>query len=129
MLAAYGVDVLDPKVSLRRIHVLLQRLPPHARRGGEHWSVESELLAGVIDHLAMLTWVTLRANGSKNATKPKPVPRPGDRRREMPAALRQQQRPRPAAATSPADGPVATNSWFDAAAMMSGLKGVRTIGR
>jgi hypothetical protein len=80
MLAAYGVDVLDPSVSLRRIHVLLERLPPHARRMGEQWSIESELLAGLVDSVQMLTWVTLRANGAKGARKPQPVPRPRDRR-------------------------------------------------
>ena len=79
MLEVYGVDVLDPAVSTRRVAVLLERLPPYARRPGEHWSTEAELLALVSDQLAQLTWVTLRAAGAKNATRPRPLPRPGPR--------------------------------------------------
>lgn len=78
-MAAYGVDTLDPAVSLRRVWVLLNRLPPQFRRGGEQWSAEADLLALLTDHVANLTWVTLRAHGAKNAKRPKPVPRPGDR--------------------------------------------------
>lgn len=80
MLSAYGRagDPLDPAVSTRRFGVLLERLPPHARRPGEQWSTESDLLALLIDHLANLTYVTLKANGAKSAKRPKPLPRPGD---------------------------------------------------
>jgi hypothetical protein len=85
MLAAYGIDVLDPKVTPRRLAVLIERLPPWARHGGHQWSSESELLALLIDHVAMLTWVTARAAGSK-AKRPQPIPRP-DRtvRRDVPS--------------------------------------------
>ena len=31
MLAAYGIDVLDPQGSTRRVHMLLERLPPQFR--------------------------------------------------------------------------------------------------
>jgi hypothetical protein len=75
MLGAYGIDTLDPAVSTRRVWVLLQRLPPEARRPGEAWSTEAELLATLIDHVAELTWLTHRVNGGKGA-RPKPVPRP-----------------------------------------------------
>jgi len=78
-MCAYGIDVLDPKVSTRRVHVLLERLPPAARRGGEHWSVEAELLASLIDHVAQLTYVTLKAHGAKSPPKPTPVKRPPPR--------------------------------------------------
>lgn len=77
-MATYGVDVLDAKVSLRRIHVLARRLPPGAlpRIPEASWSVEAHLLARLNDVTELLAWVTARANGSK-ATQPKPLPRPG----------------------------------------------------
>jgi hypothetical protein len=81
MLAAYGVDVLDPGVSTRRVWVLLERLPPAVRRLGEQWSTEAELLAGLIDEVAYNTWVLARVYGSRSSA-PKPVPRPPQRRRE-----------------------------------------------
>jgi len=115
---AYGVDVLDPDVSLRRVHVLLQRLPPHARRAGEQWSIESELLAGLIDHVAQLTWVTLRANGAKSAKRPQPVPRPSDRDR------RRRRPPVTAQADSLASAPAKTSSWFAAAKQLAVIPGV-----
>lgn len=113
-MAAYGVDVLDPRVSTRRVHVLLERLPPSGRRGGEAWSIESELLAGVIDHLAMLTWITLRAHGAKGAAKPKPVQRP--RRGAMATAARP---PR-----SPGSPEGKAGSWIEAGRMLAGIPGV-----
>jgi len=116
MLAAYGVDVLDPGVSLRRLHVLLERLPPHARRGGEQWSTESELLAGLIDHVAQLTWVTLRANGAKSARRPQPVPRPGDRKRRPPRAAQGD--------TLASQGPAKSGNWFAAARQLAAIPGV-----
>src|SRR5262249_44703875 len=77
MAQAYGgLDVRDPRVSLRRFAVLLDYLPPSARRIGQQWSTEAELLALLVDHVAYLTWVTLRAAGAKNAPKPSPIPRP-----------------------------------------------------
>lgn len=115
MLAAYGVDVLDPTVSLRRIGVLLERLPPHARRGGQEWSVESELLASVIDSVAMLTWVVARLAGDKNVQKPPPVPRPREHTR-MPA---------PAGNGNSSPGPVKHARWSDAIESLMGMPGVR----
>jgi hypothetical protein len=90
MFAAYGLDVLDARaVSPRRLWVLLNRLPPAARSGGEDWSAEANLLALLCDHVANLTWVTLRASGAKSAPRPKPLPRPRPRR-ERAAASRSQ---------------------------------------
>jgi hypothetical protein len=90
MFAAFGVDVLAPGVSLRRIWSLLSRLPPQYRAGGEVWSTEAELLALVVDHLAHLTWVTARAAGAKSVAKPRPLPRPTSApvMRESPPAAR-----------------------------------------
>jgi hypothetical protein len=82
--------VLDPAVSPRRIWVLVHRLPPWVRSLGEPWSAEADLTALVIDHLAQLTYVTLRAAGAKNVSQPRPIPRPsraGGRRAEPPPAV------------------------------------------
>lgn len=106
MLAAYGVDVLDPRVTPRRIWLLAQRLPPWARTPGETWSTEAELLALLIDHVAQLTWVTLRAAGAKNAQQPRPLPRP---RRAQPP---QRQAPQP------------KRTWGEAVAQLAGIPGV-----
>lgn len=79
MLAHYGVDVLDRRVSLRRIHVLLQRLPAGAWPDPDSplsWSIESHLLAALVDSVGALIYVTLKAAGSKSAKQPRPVPRP-----------------------------------------------------
>lgn len=105
MLATYGIDTLDPGVSTRRVWVLLERLPPQARRGGEQWSVEAELLAGLIDQVANLTWITLQAHGAKGVTRPQPVPRPPGRR---------------AAAEAQAD----RGGWGDVLRQLSGIPGV-----
>jgi hypothetical protein len=115
----YGVDVLDPAVSTRRVAVLLERLPPYARRPGEHWSTEAELLAVVADQLAQLTWVTLRAAGAKNATRPRPIPRPADRtKRRGPAS-----EPRGPVPVPAAEGKAGT--WADAIAALAGTPGMR----
>lgn len=82
MLAAYRVDVLDPTVTLRRIWVLARRLPAGSwpdQHSALSWSVEAHLLAGVLDALAALTFVTIKAYGGK-PPKPKPFPRPRGRR-------------------------------------------------
>jgi hypothetical protein len=113
-MAAYGVDCLDPRVSLRRVHVLLDNLPPQARRPGEQWSTEAELLALLIDHVANLTWVTLRAAGAKGVARPQPIRRPG--RRAV---------PRPAAPAAQDDGgQVKARTWGEAAAELAAIPGV-----
>jgi len=79
MMATYGVDVLDPAVSLRRIHVLASRLPAGSLTrldSPAQWSTEAHLLARLGDAIELLTWVTVRAHGAKVA-RPKPMPRPG----------------------------------------------------
>ena len=127
MLAAYGVDILDPAVSLRRLRVLLEYLPPQARRAGESWSTEAELTAGLIDHVAYLTWVTIRAAGGKQG-KPKPVRRPPARADRLAAEARRR-RTLPAARSGPQaggdGGPVKTGSWAEAIAQIAGGGGVR----
>jgi len=118
MLAAYGIDVLDPAVSTRRVHVLLERLPPAARSGGDAWSVEAELLALLCDHVANLTWVTMRAAGAKNAARPRPVPRPRHHRAAAGA-------PAPAAGRAAgAQGQGKAATWMDAAMALAGMPGV-----
>lgn len=123
MLAAYGRagDPLDPAVSTRRFSVLLEGLPPHARRAGEQWSTESELLALVCDHLANLSYILLKANGAKSAKKPQPLPRPGDGKRERRGRNGQQQRQQPAP-----DGRQRQqmSGWAAAADQLAGIPGV-----
>jgi hypothetical protein len=126
MLATYGVDVLDPAVSCRRVHVLLRRLPPAAREQDQVWSSEASLLAVIADELAQLTYVTLRANGGR-PSKPKPIKRPGfahpedhrPARRALPAGAS-------AAADGGGDGTRKAGSWADAVAVLAGLPGVVT---
>jgi hypothetical protein len=114
-MGAFGVDTLDPAVSTRRVWVLLQRLPPGWLRNGEPWSTEAELLALLIDHVAALTWVTMRAHGAKRAQRPRPIPRPGSRHRPAPEARAEA-------------GEVKHASWADAAAALAGMTGMRSRG-
>lgn len=112
MLAAYGVDVLDPAVTCRRVWVLLNRLPPSARDLGEVWGAEAQLLALLVDHLANLTYITLKAHGAKSVSKPRPVPRP---------RTTQVARVQPAAASTASRS---GGSWLDAAAQLAKIPGV-----
>ena len=79
MMAVYGVNVLDPSVSLRRIHVLARRLPIGSMPLNElaSWSTETHLLARLNDAIDLLTFVVLKLAGSKSVEKPKPIERPG----------------------------------------------------
>jgi hypothetical protein len=122
MLAAYGVDVLDPSVSMRRVHVLLERLPPPARRGGEVWSDESELLALLIDHVAELTWVTASAWSGKKQARPKPIPRP--KRGPVARAAAAAGQARRLIAQDYGDEPVKARSWEDAVEEIAAMPGV-----
>jgi hypothetical protein len=113
-MAAYGVDCLDPRVSLRRVHVLLDNLPPQARRPGEQWSTEAELLALLVDHVANLTWVTLKAAGAKNVSRPQPLRRPPSRAVPRSAAPPDDDEP----------GRVKAATWGEAAATLRTIPGV-----
>jgi hypothetical protein len=114
MFAAYGVDVLSPQVSPRRVAVLLERLPPFALSGGRAWSTEAELLALVIDHLANLSWITMRAHGARNAPRPRPLPRPRRRHPE----------PGGPSGASPERRGAGSGGWADAAAQLALMPGV-----
>lgn len=86
MLATYGIDVLDPATSLRRVKVLAERLPPGRYPDPSHamsWSYEAYLLAQLIDEVAALHYTTVRAAGGK-PPRPKPFPRPAPTRRAAP---------------------------------------------
>ncbi len=80
-LSAFGVDVLDPGVTPRRIAVLMRHLPAGSLLRpdeDESWSVEAHLLAGLIDSVNQLTWLTSAVNSGKGRRpkRPKPIPRP-----------------------------------------------------
>jgi hypothetical protein len=114
MLAHYGVDVLDPDVSLRRVWVLARRLPAGAwpdPGSAMNWSTETHLLAHVLDALAALTYITIKAAGGKPA-KPKPFPRPAAPRRP-PARPGAGQRAQPG-----------TGGWAQLAQALVGQQGV-----
>ena len=118
-MAAYRLDVLDPAVTPRRIVVLTDRLPPWAISPGDTWGAEAELLALLVDHVAQLTWVTLKAAGSKSVSKPRPIPRPARRVRSPGAAS--------SGPRSGAPGPAVpgkTGSWAEAAAQLAAIPGV-----
>lgn len=121
MRAAYGVDVLDPAISCRRVALLLDRLPASARSLGEAWSAEAELLATLVDHVAYLAWVTIRANGGK-PKKPKPYPRPEPPQRLVGTTPTRRGKTRAARRRSQ-DEPRKAAGWFDAANMLSGIRG------
>jgi len=119
---SYGLDTLDARVSIRRIWVLANRLPPSGRVPGEPWSAEANLLAVLVDHVAELTWITARAAGAQNAARPRPIPRP-PRSPERAAATRTE--PRSAGYAEPAeDGPQPMPSWAAAVHAMAGMPGV-----
>jgi hypothetical protein len=119
-MAGFGVDTLDPAVSTRRVAVLIDRLPPSARRGGQQWSTEAELLAVLVDHVAALTWVTMRAHGAKNVPRPRPIPRPPQPGGAAP--------PRPQSPPAPSQpGAAKASSWAEAAAMLGGMPGVKVV--
>jgi len=116
-MAAYGLDILDvARVSPRRLWVLARNLPPWARSPGEPWGAESGLLAALIDHVAELTWVTLRAAGNQ-AARPKPIPRPP----RLPDGAA-------AASTGPrrGDGAAGHAAWANAIRALAGMPGVVT---
>ena len=74
----YGVD--PQRASLRRVWVLLQRLPQGSwiqGQGPGSWTNEAYLLANVIDALNQVVWVLVATNSKRKPKQPKPVPRPG----------------------------------------------------
>lgn len=115
---AFGVDVLDPQVSTRRVSDLLRRLPPSALKGGELWSTEADLLAVLVDQVAILTWVTMRAHGAKRAPRPRPLPRP-------PGRWGAQVAPGPA---QDGAGARKAGTWAEAAQALAGLPGMAVDG-
>ena len=122
MQAAYGVDVLGPGISCRRVALLLDRLPPSARSLGQAWSAEAELLAVLVDHVAYLSWITARAAGGK-PKKPKPYPRPEPPQRLLGETPTRRGQAR-AARRRKQDEPRKASGWFEAANLLSGIPGV-----
>jgi len=81
MLRTYGVDTLGPGLSPRRVWVLLSNMPagavPQWTDSAAAWSVESHLLATLLDAVNMLTWVQVAKASKRKPKQPKPVDRPG----------------------------------------------------
>lgn len=78
MQAAYGLDPAD--LTLRRLWVLLHRLPPGAwnvEDSPHSWSTETWMLANIVDALNQVAWIVLATNSKKRPKRPKPFPRPG----------------------------------------------------
>jgi hypothetical protein len=114
--------VLDPAVSTRRVAVLLDRLPPYARRPGEQWSTEAELLAVGAARGGARAWGRLRAPPGKNAARPRPLPRPGIRAQ---SARNSAGPARGQAAAPETAGQGKTGTWADAIAALAGTPGMR----
>lgn len=94
VLAHYGVRTRD--VSLRELRVLMDRLPPGVFSDpdrGEVWSPEAHLLAGVIDALNDLCYLTILVNTPKEKRgglhPPKPLLRPGGVKKQAMSATDQ----------------------------------------
>jgi hypothetical protein len=102
------------RLTWRKLGVRLRNLPPESRfktalrnatpegelkRRSEaadpaqgQWSHEEMLLALIVDVLREVRYVLLKANGSKNAKQPEPLPRPGvksKKRKRQPLSLDQ----------------------------------------
>jgi hypothetical protein len=123
-MAGYGVDILDPAVTPRRVAVLIRGLPPYARRAGQEWSTESELLALLVDRVADLTYITARAAGAKNFPRPRPLPRP---RSATPVDSGRNASLPPERPEAPPGGGVKTGTWAEAISMLAGIPGVKVV--
>ena len=76
----YGVD--PRRATLRRIWVLLQRFPLgawHAKDSESSWTAEAYLLAGVVDAVNQLTWITASVHSKRKPKRPEAIQRPGVR--------------------------------------------------
>lgn len=74
----YGVD--PHQATMRRVRVLLRRLPPGEWQAGDGpaaWSREAWLLADVVDAVNTTSWLVAAANSKRPPERPNPYPRPG----------------------------------------------------
>lgn len=87
----YGValgDLFTGAMSWRRLRVLVDNLPREsataARLHGEAvaWGAQEHLTATVIDTLNVSNWQRAQAGSKTRIPRPKPVPRPGEKRKE-----------------------------------------------
>jgi hypothetical protein len=88
-------DLVSGRLTFRRFRDLMASMPSDGtamwRKGrrqkptkgtkalpppDDWWTAERDLLAGIIDHLAVLAWQRTE-DGSKGRNLPKPIPRPG----------------------------------------------------
>ena len=76
LLRVYGVD--PHRATLRRVAVLLRRLPPGTWHRDEvsSWTRESWMLADVVDAVNTTAWMIAAVNSKTTPQRPKPYPRP-----------------------------------------------------
>ena len=77
LLRVYGID--PHRATLRRVAVLLRRLPPGTWQMGEGpaaWSREAWMLADVVDAVNATAWLIAAVNSKTKPERPKPYPRP-----------------------------------------------------
>lgn len=82
----FRLDEVGVSFSWRDLRTLVNRwggLPGTALfrsiHGYEGWTTEAQLLAGVLDQLAVLDFHFVKSKGAKNARPPKPLERPWDK--------------------------------------------------
>lgn len=81
----WGQDINHPLITVRRLRNFFERLPVDSEtlndiaevpREGRAWSVDTWMLANVIDAIAHLDWVTVAVNSKHAPRPPKPFTRP-----------------------------------------------------
>ncbi|UFQ16414.1 MULTISPECIES: hypothetical protein [Streptomyces] len=93
----FGVDLLDVhrgRLSLRRVHVLIQSLLKKPGRStflaavdqSAEWSITDHLIARVADTSEISNFLFIKANSEEadDLTPPEPIPRPGQEKQEKP---------------------------------------------
>lgn len=89
MFRLWGLDINDPRVTIRRLWNFFSRLPPDSEtandihevpREARAWNVNTWMLANIIDAVTHLDWVTIAANSKHAPRPPKPFYRPSTKK-------------------------------------------------
>lgn len=84
LMRVYHVD--PHSITLRRVWVLMQRLPPGSWKkdaGPGSWTETDYLLANVIDAVNQVAWTVAQSNSKKKVPVPKPMERPGQKTKKQ----------------------------------------------